>query len=177
MTIYCFHELSNKEHPWCVKPVDFVRFAREHPNDEFHFDDGRKGIWSNWPLIAENLSIKPLISLVPNFIMGEEVPPQEQYSEFMSIEEIKTLINQGFRIASHGFSHKSLITLTKNTLLAELNESKNWLEDTFKVKIDSLTLPYGHINENVWLEANKVYKKIYALKGSKYGFQRELVQG
>ena len=176
MTIYCFHEIGDQANEWCISPKAFAEFAKEHKNQAFHFDDGRKGIFTNWPLITQNLRRLPTIFLVPNFLMGI-VPEHEQYSEFMTIEDVKILLQLGWKIGSHGLSHRSLIELNQGELIDELEGSKKWLEKTFKKKVTELSLPYGRVNEYVLEEAGKIYEKVYGVDTTlKPAIARELIR-
>jgi len=176
MTIYCFHEIGYQDNEWCVTPEEFIAFAKKHTNDWVHFDDGRKGIYTYWPVIAENLRYLPMLFIVPNFLNGD-VPEHEAYSDFMSVEDIKTLINFGFRIGSHGLSHVSLAKLEDDELFNELFVSKNNLENLFNIEIKNLSLPYGHSTDKAYQTAlDNGYTKIYKLKGSPGpGIERTLV--
>ena len=175
MTIYCFHEIGNQVNEWCIKPLDFAKFAKEHKNQAFHFDDGRKGIFTNWPLITQNLRRLPTIFMVPNFLMGV-IPEQERYSEFMTIEDVRILLQLGWKIGSHGLSHRALTTLNHQELIDELQGSKKWLEKTFKKEVTELSLPYGAVSENVLEESLKIYKKVYGIGNTiKHAISRQLV--
>ncbi len=163
MTIYCFHEIGDQANEWCISPKAFGEFAKEHRNQAFHFDDGRAGIFTNWPLITQNLRRLPTIFMVPNFLQGK-IPEHENYSKFMTVENVRILLQLGWKLGSHTVTHRSLTELNQEELIAELQESKNYLEKTFKKPVTELSLPYGAINEHVLEEAGKIYDKIYGLQ-------------
>ena len=176
MTIYCFHEIDDfPPNEWCIKPKTFAEFAKKHKNHAIHFDDGRAGIFTYWPLITQNLRRLPTIFMVPNFINGI-IPEHENYSKFMTIPQVKILLQLGWKLGSHGLTHRALTELPQEELEAELKGSKDWLEKTFKKKVTELSLPYGKVNEHVLEEAGKIYDKIYGLKPTiKPAIEREIV--
>ena len=173
MKTYCFHEIGNQKNPYCISPEKFVEFAKAHQEDRFHFDDGRKGIFTNWPLILENLAYKPVIFLVPNFLKNM-IPSQERYTGFLNDDEIKYLLNQGFELGSHSLSHCDLTKLPLAMLKEEVIYSKTWLESRFKTEITKFSYPYGKVDEVVKKLAEKTYKHCYSLD-SPLGEKRELV--
>lgn len=173
MTIYCFHEIGDQENPYCISPEKFVEFAKSHFKGNFHFDDGRKGIFTNWPLILENLELKPVLFIVPNFVKGI-VPVHERYTKFLNYEEIELLLKQGFELGSHSLTHCDLTKQPELRLKEEIEFSKEWLENRFGAEITKFSYPYGKVNDTVKKLAKKTYKHCYTLK-SPLGEKRELV--
>ncbi len=179
MNTYCFHEIGYQKNPYCITPEKFAKFAKAHQEDRFHFDDGRKGIYTNWPLILENLAYKPIIFLVPNFLKNL-IPEQERYTEFMTPKEVEILVAQGFELGSHSLTHTDLTRIADRApylrLKEEIEFSKKWLENRFKTEITKFSYPYGRVNEIVKKIAEKAYKHCYSLD-SPLGEKRELVLG
>ncbi|HEA46458.1 MAG TPA: polysaccharide deacetylase family protein [Candidatus Pacearchaeota archaeon] len=173
MKTFCFHEIGDQPNPYCVNPKSFVEFAKTHQEDRFHFDDGRKGIYTYWPLILENLAFKPVMFMVPNFLKGL-IPEHEKYTDFLNYKDVEFLISQGFELGSHSLTHCDLTKLPEISLKEELIFSKKWLEDRFKVEVTKFSYPYGRINETVKKLAEKTYKHCYSLD-SPLGEQRELI--
>ncbi len=67
----------------------------------------------------------------------------------MNREEITEAINKGFTIASHTKTHRDLRRLTDLELRKELEGSRLALEDTFGVKVNALSYPFGRFNDRV----------------------------
>lgn len=173
MKTYCFHEIGYQKNPYCVSPEKFVEFAKKHQEDRFHFDDGRKGILTYWPLILENLAYKPVLFMVPNWLKNL-IPEQEKYTDFLNYEDVELLIKQGFELGSHSLTHCDLTRLPEISLKEEVQFSKKWLEDRFKTEVTKFSYPYGRVNETVKKLAEKSYKHCYSLD-SPLGEKRELV--
>lgn len=76
--------------------------------------------------------------------------------------QLKELQNIGWEIGSHGLSHNSLLKLSDNELLDELQVSKNKLEIVFGT-IDSYAYPYGDFNEYVKSKVMENYSVAYSL--------------
>lgn len=173
MTIYCFHEIGFQSNPYCIGPGEFEMFVKEHRNDEFHFDDGRSGVLEYALPLVKKYKLNATVFPVPIFILGN-APASEQYSEFLTVDNIKTLLKSGFKLGSHTMSHRSLIDISDFELFDELYNSKEWLYRMFKVSVTKLSLPYNHVDDRVFRAAKKCYEQVYALE-SLYGIQRELI--
>ena len=173
MKTYCFHEIGSQSNEYCISPKSFVEFAKKHYKERFHFDDGRKGIYTYWPLILENLAYKPVLFMVPNFLKGM-IPEAEKYTEFLNYDEVSFLQNQGFELGSHSLTHCDLTRLPEIRLKEEIEFSKQWLENRFNTPVTKFSYPYGRVNEAVKRLAEKTYKHCYSLD-SPLGENRKLI--
>jgi peptidoglycan/xylan/chitin deacetylase (PgdA/CDA1 family) len=59
------------------------------------------------------------------------------------------LRKRGFSLGSHGTTHRALTFLPSERCLAELTESKAWLEDVIGEEVRYLAAPGGFINSRV----------------------------
>lgn len=115
------------------------------------FDDGYRGIWDcRFELI--HLGIYPTIYVATSLI-GKE--------NYLSESEIIELEALGFSIQSHTVSHKALTGLSLEQLQAELSDSQRRLSDILNKKIDDICLPLGLYNQQVIVEASKIYKRVF----------------
>ena len=78
-------------------------------------------------------------------------------------EDIRELRKRGFSVGTHGTTHRKLTFLPKEQCLAELAESKRWLEDVIGEEVRYMTAPGGFINARVMKSA---YECGYALVGT-----------
>jgi len=69
----------------------------------------------------------------------------------------------GFSVGTHGTTHRKLTFLPKEQCLAELAESKRWLEDVIGEEIRHMAAPGDFINARVRKSA---YESGYALVGT-----------
>src|SRR3989338_1230610 len=69
-------------------------------------------------------SFTAMIYVVPQWIDGKNIPPDEQYSSFLSWDKLKKLCGAGWEIGSHSYDHRDLTRLSveeinNNLVLAE----------------------------------------------------------
>jgi len=182
--ILCFHEIGevNKCNPIAAQFAksmttslnDFIKIIDKYPNAEIHFDDGRKGVLAAAQILKQKKR-SAILFLVPQFILGN-VPMQERYSDFLSVDEIKHLIRLGFKIGSHTYSHAPLTKLPFNSILSELNSSKQFLEKKFNITVINFSYPFGLVNSGIHHMAKQIYSFCFSLEDP-IGIQRKLVLG
>lgn len=68
--------------------------------------------------------------------------PEDQ-NIFLNWDDLRTLRDEGWEIASHSVSHSDLTELTPEGIVAELVESKRKIEEELKIKVVSFSCPYG----------------------------------
>ncbi len=67
----------------------------------------------------------------------------------LSWDELKSLIDKGWSIQSHGDNHVKMNGLAKDALIREITDSKKTIEQHLKTKVDSFAFPYGLYNKMV----------------------------
>lgn len=171
--ILCFHNIGYEKNKYTITPEEFKKVLLKYPEAEIHFDDGRNGALLFGLPILKEMKRKATLFLVPYFLIGK-IPELEKYSLFMSSENVKQWIKEGFEIGSHSYSHSDLTKSTESDLEYELQKSKNYLEIAFNTKITKFAYPYGIVNAEIKKKAEKIYKKCYSLD-SDLGIKRSLV--
>jgi peptidoglycan/xylan/chitin deacetylase (PgdA/CDA1 family) len=68
---------------------------------------------------------------------------------FVRPPEIRELRKTGFSLGTHGATHRKLTFLPHESCAAELEESKNWLEDVLGEGVRYMAAPGGFINSRV----------------------------
>jgi glycosyltransferase involved in cell wall biosynthesis len=192
--ILVYHDISDVDNPWCVSPDNFVQqmnFLKENnyrtislgelkhgiekgkETDEklvvITFDDGRKGVFTYAFPLLKNLSFHANIFVVPEWVAGK-IPPSENYSEFMDWQNLRELVNAGFKIGSHSLSHKNLTTLRTEDLSLEINESKKIITKNLHCNVSDFSYPFGKTNAVTVDETNKYYDVAVSMED---GFARE----
>ncbi len=114
------------------------------------FDDGYADIYNNALPIMQKYHFKGIIFLIANKL---DLPG------YLSGEQVKELIDAGFSIGSHSFSHRNLTTATPDQLKEELIASKQVLSRRFKTDVDYFCYPIGKYNYQV---INMVQKAGYS---------------
>jgi peptidoglycan/xylan/chitin deacetylase (PgdA/CDA1 family) len=69
--------------------------------------------------------------------------------DFVRPPEIRELRKAGFSMGTHGTTHRKLTFLPQESCVAELDESKHWLEDVLGEKVRYMAAPGGFINSRV----------------------------
>lgn len=84
--------------------------------------------------------------------------PVNNRVSYMSDKQLKQLSDNGFEIGSHGVTH-SLLTaeyMNEEKVLAELQQSKSWLEKTIGKNVKAYCFPSGKFN----LRMSELVKKV-----------------
>jgi len=103
------------------------------------FDDGTIDVYQNAFPIMEALDFVGTFYLVGNYIDSPD---------FVSTEQVKTLLDAGWEIGSHSMTHADLSKTTD--LNHELYGSKEFLEKAFNVPVKTIAYPFGMVNAQVF---------------------------
>jgi peptidoglycan/xylan/chitin deacetylase (PgdA/CDA1 family) len=74
---------------------------------------------------------------------------------YLSENEIEELESYGIEIISHTMSHPDLTKLDDQSIKNELENSKSYLENKFKGRVNALVYPYGKFDDNVIKKARE----------------------
>lgn len=69
---------------------------------------------------------------------------------FLRPREIRQLRGLGFSLGAHGITHRRLSQLGSEECVAELRESKKWLEDLLGEPVRYMSPPHGAMNQRVY---------------------------
>jgi peptidoglycan/xylan/chitin deacetylase (PgdA/CDA1 family) len=86
----------------------------------------------------------------------------EEHQPYMTNNQIKELINNGYHIGSHSASHPDFSKLSDDEVYSEMNQSKNAIKDAFGIDPEYFAYPYG-IRPSLTIEKNLYSKNIYQL--------------
>ena len=80
----------------------------------------------------------------------------------MSQSDIEDLIASGHKIGSHSLNHLDLTSISTADAKAEIQTSKEILEERFNVAIDSFSFPFGKYNKTLIKICYDVgYRRVY----------------
>jgi peptidoglycan/xylan/chitin deacetylase (PgdA/CDA1 family) len=82
---------------------------------------------------------------------------------FIRAPDIRALRARGFSAGTHGTTHRALTFLPREQCVAELAESKRWLEDVIGEEVRYMAAPGGFVNARV---INLAYECGYTLVGT-----------
>jgi peptidoglycan/xylan/chitin deacetylase (PgdA/CDA1 family) len=113
------------------------------------FDDGHLSVYENAFPIMQELGFPGVFYIVANRINGSP--------DFVTIEQIKEMVEAGWEIGSHSYSHPDL---TQNHAIAdrEIRQSKIDLENALSTPIETFAYPFGAIDP---FSAQKVSDSTY----------------
>ncbi len=181
--ILMYHDIGEHDSPWCVSHSEFEKqmaFLHEQGYESISlaeleegirqnkeaskkfvvitFDDGRKSVYTLAFPVLQKYGYKATIFVVPQWIDGKEIPANENYSAFLSWEELEMLRDAGFELGSHSLSHKNLTKLPFTGMMGELNAAEKIISERLGVALRHFAYPYGEWNEPVKAEILQRYK-------------------
>jgi peptidoglycan/xylan/chitin deacetylase (PgdA/CDA1 family) len=170
--VLCYHSISNDNWRHSIsletfvkqidylsaryKPTTFSDISKiirgEIPNPikpvfVINFDDGYKNIMLTKEYL-KNMNIKPVLFLLAKPELADQTELKNTI-EFLTIDEVKSLISDGWEIGSHGITHKDFWTLTPEEIENEVIESKKILEQTYGINIKYFSYPRGRYSKEI----------------------------
>lgn len=132
----------------------------------FNFDDGTSG---------DSDIVEPILSMNNQKAVSFVPIDWLNSPDYMTIDNLKKLQSAGWDISSHTVSHPNLTALDDSALVAELNNSYDWLVNNgFQKTAGFIAYPYGYWNDNVIAKTKQRY--IFA-RGVKSGIEQHLSPG
>lgn len=101
------------------------------------FDDGHQSVYENAFPVMQSYDFPGVFYIVANRINGSP--------DFVTAEQLKEMINAGWEVGSHGYSHLDL-TLNHSLVAKEIGQSKTDLEYALSTKVLTFAYPYGTID-------------------------------
>ncbi len=118
----------------------------------FMFDDAYECIYQYALPVLSEYGFTATIAIITDYIgKGNDWDIQfgRQFNH-MSLDQIQTLSDYGWELASHTCSHYNLIFLNDATLRHELESSKLLIENISKRPVFHLVYPYGRANQRIY---------------------------
>lgn len=140
---------------------------------EIWFDDGLYDVYIHFAPLMKKYNFVGIISVVTDCVGGKFKwyynYNSKKYIELrcMTIEELKILMANGWKIASHTKTHRRLTELSLGDAEIEFKKSKEWIEKNLGVTPEDLVCPWNEITEEQKKIALKYYKRI-AVKNRMY---------
>lgn len=172
--ILMYHDVGYADSPWCITPEQFeaqMKFLKEQgyaaisltelqesigrkrpvppKSVVITFDDGRKGVYTLAGPILKKYGFTATIYIVPAWIEGHPIPPEEAYSDFLDWDELKELSAAGFEIGSHSFFHLNLTNLDEAQILHQLQQADEIINQQLHIPVPHFSHPYGAYNDAV----------------------------
>lgn len=146
----------------CITPeqlYDFVANGAELPEKPvlITFDDGYKDNYTNAYPIMKKYGMKGTIFVVTGFL--------GVYDNYLTWEQAKELLDAGFNIESHTYSHKSMTEASDEDISNELVKSRQTIKEKLGIDSDFMAYPTGTYNLHIAeLVKNAGYKGAFTIK-------------
>lgn len=116
------------------------------------FDDGYEHYVDVLPALIEQFSVRPIV-FVPTNLIGKAASWDYSYPvcrlSHLERRSIRKLASLGVEFGSHGHTHTDLTALSQRRLETELKQSRDILSDLSGRRIDSISYPFGRVNQRV----------------------------
>lgn len=139
--------LSYIREKYCfITPAECMEYIKNgktpsKPSFLLTFDDGYRNILPIKSLLKKH-SVKPLL-----FLLGPETSINRQNLDsdlpLLNKDDVKSLLEDKWVIGSHSMTHCPLESLNQEKLIKECAESKNYLEKTYGISIETFAFPKG----------------------------------
>ncbi|MBN2425966.1 MAG: polysaccharide deacetylase family protein [Calditrichaceae bacterium] len=134
------------------------------------FDDGYESVYLNALPVMEKYEAKGTIFIPLNYIgRFNDWDVQVKSLKFKHLNEfqINELLETGFEIGAHGFSHKALTHMTLEQAREEISSVKTEMENRFNTMINVFCYPFGRYDNDIL----EIVKKT----GYKYGIASQYI--
>lgn len=127
----------------CITPgqlYDFVANGADLPEKPvlITFDDGYKDNYTNAFPIMKKYGMKGTIFVVTGFL--------GVYDNYLTWDQAKELLEAGFNIESHTYSHKSMTEASDEDITKELVKSRQTIKEKLGIDSDFMAYPTGTYN-------------------------------
>lgn len=111
------------------------------------FDDGYKDVLEIKDFVKKE-NIKPSMFVLSNTKKANRYELANQ-RVFLSKEDIRSLISDGWEIGSHTATHSNMFSLSDDGIVNEVEESKKAIERMHKVNVKYIAYPKGRYTKEV----------------------------
>ena len=146
----------------CITPgqlYDFVANGADLPEKPvlITFDDGYKDNYTNAFPIMKKYGMKGTIFVVTGFL--------GVYDNYLTWDKAKELLEAGFNIESHTYSHKSMTEASDEDITKELVKSRQTIKEKLGIDSDFMAYPTGTYNLHIAeLVKEAGYKGAFTIK-------------
>ena len=124
------------------------------------FDDGHKSNLLAAQLLIEK-GLKGVFYVVKDFSINNP--------DYLSVDDIKAISDMGHLIGVHGKDHEWWTSKDDLTLIAELKETKNWIEDITGKDVVTCSAPGGVISSKVIQIIKEQIPELKYIRTSRWG--------
>ena len=127
------------------------------------FDDGYENVYVNALPAMKQYGFTATVYICPDLIGKDNSwnHKDDTNRKHMNGEMLKTLVDAGWEIGSHGMSHMNMLRLSEHEIDESLSLSKKLLEEYDRT--ESFCYPYGSFNEFVKNKVKKYYSNAFSV--------------
>ncbi len=128
---------------------------------QIFFDDALQDTYNNRHLL-DNFQGEKYIS-VPTGYVGQPITWENHnpHGELaLNVDQLKEMISEGWKIASHGISHKNFKDLKDSQIRVELYMSKEWIKGYLEFEPEYFVSPFDIITPYLEEQASYLYLNI-----------------
>jgi len=127
--------------------LDALIYGRDLPPKPvvITFDDGHQNVYDNAFPIMQEFNYPGVFYIVANRINNAR--------DFVNVDGLKTMIDAGWEIGSHSYSHPDL-TINRSGADYEIGQSRVRLQNALDVEINTFAYPYGKMDSFVAQRVN-----------------------
>ncbi len=185
--VVCYHSISSDDWRFSINPENFkkqINYLSKNyqfinadqllnylenkdnlskPSILICFDDGYKDLLSIKNYLYQK-NIKPLLFLISK-TKGVNRKELKNRKQLLNKNDIKTLMDFGWTIGSHGLTHSNFFKLNKLQKESEIIISKKTLEKKFRVDIKYFSFPKGNYSiEDIEILRRAGYKLAFSME-------------
>lgn len=143
--------------------IDYIKGKKDLPTRTvaLTFDDGYADFLANALPILKKYNLPATLFMIGSLNGGVDLGG----GSTLSAGNLKTIVESGINIGSHGLTHRSLDKLAIGEMEYELVESKRKLEEIVSKKIRYMAYPKGKFSETVINAAQTIgYEAAFSIK-------------
>lgn len=118
----------------------------------FTFDDSYESVYTHGFPLMKDFGFRATVFVIAGYVGRSnawDVNLGGLRFVHLSWDQIRELVQAGFEIASHTFTHPDLTRVDEKRLVDELERSKKMLEDRFGISVPFIAFPFGKANATV----------------------------
>jgi len=103
-------------------------------------DDGYQEVYTMAYPILQRTALKPVLFPIVAYV---------GYSAYMSWDQLRTLVADGYSVGAHSYDHVNLRELGPEDLLYQVAAPKTMLEQELGITVDAFSYPYGSYSDQI----------------------------
>ncbi len=135
------------------KLFEFVPYSRgiamllrneiQRPTMVVTFDDANEGVYENALPILAARGITACVFTVADYVRAGRTYREKHATPVMNWRMLERCLEEGWEIGNHTYSHRNLVTCSRDEILREVENNRKCLESQLKCAVVHFAYPYG----------------------------------